>query len=127
MQARQQPRLGGLSERAREGRSRDPEPVGKADKRLARADRGRRKIGSRERAAGLDHFDWRLSRDVRLLEVSATRAAVQASVDTSGYDLVGGGHVEHRPSEAGVPLRFVLVWHDARWKVDSVLDATPGG
>ena len=65
--------------------------------------------------------------DVRLRTVSASRATIDATVDTSAYQLVGGGPVERRPAVQGQPLRLVLVWHDARWKVDSVLEASPPG
>ncbi|GAB3436184.1 hypothetical protein GCM10027517_05870 [Phycicoccus ginsengisoli] len=78
-------------------------------------------VGRGQRYAGV-----RLTADrVRLVSASGTRATLEAAVDTAAYELVGGGRVEQRPATSGRPLRFVLGWHDARWKVDSVADARP--
>lgn len=66
------------------------------------------------------------ARTARLVTVSATRATIDVSVDTAAYEVLGAGRVEHRPPTTGRPLRLVLVWHDARWKVDAVLDPSAG-
>jgi serine/threonine protein kinase len=66
------------------------------------------------------------ARAVRLVTVSATKATVDASVDTAAYEVVGTGRVEHRPAATGRPLRLLLVWHDGRWKVDAVTDPSAG-
>ncbi|MGN6301671.1 MAG: protein kinase domain-containing protein [Angustibacter sp.] len=62
------------------------------------------------------------ARTARLVTVSATKATIDASVDTAAYEVVGNGRVEHRPAATGRPLRLLLVWHDGRWKVDAVTD-----
>ncbi|MFC8504067.1 protein kinase [Pedococcus sp. NPDC057267] len=66
------------------------------------------------------------ARAVRLVTVSATKATIDASVDTAAYEVVGTGHVEQRPATTGEPLRLLLVWHDGRWKVDAVTDQSAG-
>ena len=66
------------------------------------------------------------ARTVRLVTVSATKATIDASVDTAAYEVVGNGRVEHRPAAKGRPVRLLLVWHDGRWKVDSVTDPSDG-